>query len=195
MAACAAEAIEADLKKIDAKIPVNAPDFIPLIQLSADGWLSGPGIRVKAALGKGGVRADKVEGDGVTPAGLFVLRSLWYRPDRIVDPQTGLALFPIDPDCGWSDDPADPAYNRPVKLPHAARHERLWRDDGLYDLVVPLGYNDDPPVSGLGSAIFLHCARPDYGPTEGCVALAQADLLALLRVCGPQTRISIGLDA
>ncbi len=168
---------------------------VSLIQASADGWLSwqgpGGGIRVRAALGKDGVTAAKAEGDGATPIGIFPLRTLWYRPDRIDPPVTGLTLFPIDPDCGWSDDPADPAYNRPVRLPHAARHERLWRQDGLYDLIVPLGYNDDPPVAGLGSAIFLHCASPDYTPTEGCVAIAKPDLLWLLEVCGPQTRLSI----
>ncbi len=168
---------------------------VALIVVSADGWLSWPGIghdiRVRAAVGKGGVTMAKAEGDGATPIGIFPLRALWYRPDRIGPPVTGLDLLPIDPDCGWSDDPADPAYNRPVKLPHPARHERLWRQDGLYDLIVPLGYNDDPPVAGLGSAIFLHCASPDYTPTEGCVAIAQPDLLQLLQVCGPQTRLAI----
>jgi L,D-peptidoglycan transpeptidase YkuD (ErfK/YbiS/YcfS/YnhG family) len=146
---------------------------------------------VRAALGRGGVTTEKREGDGGTPAGIFPLRKVFYRPDRLAAPETALVCGPIAPDSGWSDDPADPAYNRPVALPHAMRHERLWREDGLYDLVVPLGYNDDPPVPGLGSAIFLHCAHPDYRSTEGCVAVARADLLELLRVCGPETRMEI----
>jgi len=138
------------------------------------------------------VTSDKREGDGATPVGVFPLRALWYRPDRLAIPETGLALHPIAADTLWSDDPADPAYNRPVTPPYAASHERLWREDALYDLIAPLGYNDDPPIPGLGSAIFLHVARPDYGPTEGCVAIARDDLLALMRACGPETRIAIG---
>ncbi len=158
------------------------------------GYLSWPGGRVRAAIGKGGLKADKREGDGATPVGTFALRSLWYRADRVGIPATLLERFSISQSAGWSDDPADPDYNRPVRLPHKARHERLWREDGLYDLIVPLGYNDDPAVPGLGSAIFLHCAKPDYGPTEGCVAIARGDLLALLTGCGPRTRIEIRSD-
>jgi L,D-peptidoglycan transpeptidase YkuD (ErfK/YbiS/YcfS/YnhG family) len=162
----------------------------PLITV-AGGSLSWPGGTLRAAIGKSGVTSNKREGDGATPGGTFALRCLWYRADRVERPRTRLPTFVIAPDSGWSDDPADPAYNTAVPLPHAFRHERLWRDDGLYDLVVPLGYNDDPAVPGLGSAIFLHCARPDFGPTEGCVAVARSDLVALLAECGPDTRIAI----
>jgi L,D-peptidoglycan transpeptidase YkuD (ErfK/YbiS/YcfS/YnhG family) len=97
----------------------------------------------------------------------------------------------IDPSDGWSDDPRDGFYNQAVPLPHAYSYERLWREDAIYDLIVPLGYNDDPPIPGLGSAIFLHCARPDYSPTEGCVAVALSDLLRLVAECGSATRIEI----
>ena len=155
------------------------------------GFLSWPGVRVRAAIGKGGLTADKREGDGATPVGTVALRELWYRPDRLEAPSTGLDCHPITPESGWSDDAADPLYNRAVPVPHPYRHERLWRDDGLYDLIVPLGYNDDPPVPGLGSAIFLHCAGQDYGPTEGCVAVARADLLVLLAACSSETRIAV----
>jgi L,D-peptidoglycan transpeptidase YkuD (ErfK/YbiS/YcfS/YnhG family) len=164
---------------------------IPLIQVGNDGWLSWGDRRVKAALGRSGVTADKREGDGATPLGLFPLRRLWYRADRLDRPVTGLDCLPIDPDQGWSDDPADPAYNLPVRLPNQASHERLWRDDAVYDLIVPLGYNDAPAIPGSGSAIFLHVAHPDYRPTEGCIAIARDDLLALLTVCGPATTIRI----
>jgi L,D-peptidoglycan transpeptidase YkuD (ErfK/YbiS/YcfS/YnhG family) len=101
----------------------------------------------------------------------------------------------LDADDGWCDDPEHPLYNRPVKAPFAARHETLWRGDGLYDVVVEIGFNDDPVEPGRGSAIFLHRARPDYGPTEGCVALALEDLLALLRDCDGKTMLSISLAA
>ena len=138
------------------------------------------------------MRRDKREGDGATPVGRFALRRLLYRRDRLpAAPATALPAAVIGRDDGWCDDPGDPAYNRPVRLPYPASHERLWREDGLYDLVVVLGHNDDPPVPGLGSAVFLHVARPDYGPTEGCVALARDDLLVLLEGCGAGTMLEI----
>ncbi len=153
-----------------------------------DGWLEAGGRRWRCALGHGGVRLDKREGDGGTPGGRFPLRRLLYRRDRFPSaPTTALPCAAVSRDDGWCDDSGDPAYNRAIKLPYTASHEHLWRDDGLYDLVVVLGHNDDPPAPGMGSAIFLHVARPDYGPTEGCVALARDELLDLLRNCGPDT--------
>jgi L,D-peptidoglycan transpeptidase YkuD (ErfK/YbiS/YcfS/YnhG family) len=138
------------------------------------------GRRFRCALGRSGARAVKREGDGATPLGVVAMRRLLYRPDRENPPATGLQVQPIGPLDGWCDAPADPAYNRPVPLPYKASAERLWREDGIYDLIVPLGYNDDPVVPGRGSAIFLHLARAGYGPTEGCVALAHDDLIAVL---------------
>jgi L,D-peptidoglycan transpeptidase YkuD (ErfK/YbiS/YcfS/YnhG family) len=139
------------------------------------------------ALGRGGVALDKREGDGATPVGRFALRRVLYRPDRVSAPATALAVAASDPADGWCDDPADPAYNRPVRLPYPARHEVMWREDGLYDVVVVLSHNDDPVVSGRGSAVFLHCRRPDGAPTAGCVAIDRAALLALLERCDSET--------
>lgn len=161
------------------------------ILVESQGWLQGPTGRLRCALGRGGVRADKREGDGATPVGCFPLREALYRADRIAAPATALPLRSIAATDGWCDDPADPAYNRPVTLPHPARHERLWREDGLYDLVVVLGYNDDPPRPGAGSAIFLHAARPGLLPTEGCVALPLSDLVALVARCAPGDRLCV----
>ena len=135
--------------------------------------------------GRGGVRTGKREGDGATPAGCFELRQVFYRADRLPKPETKIPVRALDPADGWCDDPADPSYNRFVRLPHAARAERLWRDDAQYDVVGVLGYNDDPVVPGAGSAIFLHVAKADEGPTQGCVALALGDLLAVLKAAGP----------
>lgn len=142
-------------------------------------------LKLRCALGATGITAAKREGDKATPAGRFLLRRVLYRPDRLAAPQTALPVAPIGPQDGWCDAPGDPEYNKPVTLPYAASHERLWRDDHLYDIVVILGYNDAPPVAEKGSAIFLHVARPGYAPTEGCVALALADLEAVLARCGP----------
>lgn len=145
-----------------------------------DGWLMLGPRRFRAALGRGGVRTDKQEGDGATPLGLLPLRRVLYRADRGAIPAAAVPREPIAPDDGWCDDPAHPDYNRMVRLPHPARCEALWRSDGLYDIVGVLGWNDVPVVRGRGSAIFLHVARPDYAPTEGCVALAVADLRVVL---------------
>jgi L,D-peptidoglycan transpeptidase YkuD (ErfK/YbiS/YcfS/YnhG family) len=145
-----------------------------------DGFLVADGARHRCALGRGGIRAHKIEGDGATPVGRFPLRRVHYRPDRLDPPVTALSLRAIAPSDGWCDDPADEAYNRLVAVPYAASAERLWREDHLYDLVVELGYNDDPVVPGKGSAIFLHLIRPDWGPTDGCVAVEQTVLAALL---------------
>ena len=158
------------------------------------GWLAWRGRRWRCALGSAGIRADKREGDGATPAGTWPLRRLLWRADRLPAPETALPLARLAPDDGWCDDPADRNYNRQVRLPFAASAERLWRDDALYDVIVVLGHNDAPPVPGRGSAIFLHVAQADYAPTRGCVALALTDLLALLADCRPDMALRIAPD-
>jgi len=158
----------------------------------AEGWSAAfAGRRFRCAIGRGGVTGDKREGDGATPLGRWPLRRVLFRPDRLPPPETRLPIAPLSPDDGWCDDPADDSYNRPVRLPHPARHETLWRDDGLYDVVVVLGHNDDPPVKGRGSAIFLHVARTGYASTEGCVALARDDLLRVLRDATESTALRV----
>lgn len=149
-------------------------------RVGPDGMLAMAGFQARAVLGRSGVRAQKQEGDGATPAGLLPLRRVLYRADRVARPHAAVPVAPLAPQDGWCDDPWDGAYNRPVRLPHPARHEALWRADEVYDVVGVLGWNDAPPVRDAGSAIFLHLARPDRAPTEGCIALALADLLAVL---------------
>ncbi len=161
------------------------------IVVHTDGILLAGGKRYRCALGRAGVTCDKREGDGATPLGRFPLRMVCYRADRLAPPTTGLATRPIAQHDGWCDAPADPAYNRLVRLPFQASHERLWRDDRLYDVIAVLGQNDDPPKPGRGSAIFLHVARPSYGPTEGCVAVAQANLLDILQGCSPGASLDV----
>lgn len=146
---------------------------------------------LRCALGRGGIRTDKVEGDGATPAGAFPFRRLFYRADRLALPVTSLPTHPIGRDDGWCDDPADPLYNRPVRLPYPGRHERMWHADALYDLVLVIGHNDAPVLPGRGSAVFVHLARPDFGPTEGCVAFTAGDLLSILAECEPATIVKI----
>ena len=155
------------------------------------GTLSWNDNQVRCAIGHGGIRAEKREGDGASPAGVFPLRRVMIRPDRLEAPKTGLPIRALDPADGWCDDPRDGAYNQLVKLPFSASHEILWRDDAVYDVIVEVGYNDDPVKPGLGSAIFVHVARPGFEPTEGCVALALDDLLRLLEDCNEQTVLSV----
>ena len=134
----------------------------------------------RCALGRGGISPRKQEGDGATPAGPLPLRRVLYRADRLSVPACTVPVEPIGPQDGWCDDPLDPAYNRPVRLPYAGRHEELWRTDAVYDIVGVLGWNDAPVERDRGSAIFLHVARPDFQPTEGCIALALPDLRSVL---------------
>lgn len=149
---------------------------------------------VRAALGRSGVIAAdaKREGDGATPLGRYEIRRVLYRADRVARPETVFPVRPIFPDDGWCDAPDDPAYNRPVRKPYNASHETLTRQDGLYDIIVVLGHNDDPPRPGLGSAIFLHCKRGDYEPTEGCIALDPVDVRDFLRRARPGDAVQIG---
>ena len=142
--------------------------------------LSGHGIEAPCEIGRGGVlpAGDKREGDGATPLGDWPVLAALFRRDRVGAPR-GIRL-PwrwIGRADGWSDDPADPAYNRPVFHPHPFSAERLWREDGLYDAIVVIGHNT-PPVPGMGSAVFLHCL--EGRPTAGCVAIDREALLALI---------------
>jgi len=161
------------------------------IRVSAAGELRWESRTYRCALGWGGVRADKREGDGASPEGTFPLLYGFYRADRIARPESGLSMSALQPDDGWVDDPADPNYNRRVKLPYAASHETMWMAEPLYDLVVVIGYNTDPVVPGRGSAIFLHVAREDFAPTAGCIAIARDALVRLLGLLGPGSTITI----
>lgn len=177
---------------------MSPPPPIATLTLINETTLEAGGERYGCRIGRAGLAAlgEKREGDLKTPRGHFALRGCYYRPDRIAPPPlTTLPLVALTPGDGWCDEPAHPRYNQPVTLPFDGRHERLWREDGVYDLIVPLGYNDGvdgPIVAGAGSAIFLHVMREDGVGTEGCVALARADLLALLPRLTPQTRLVTG---
>lgn len=160
---------------------------------SSTGRLSGPGFEAPCVFGKGGLiaAADKREGDGASPVGVWPVRRIFYRADRIEAPRSRFRLDAIAPEDGWCDAPADPAYNRLVRRPYAASHETLMRGDGLYDLIVVLGHNDDPPVPNLGSAIFLHC-RPDHDRgTLGCLAIPRDELVALIETFHPGDAIEM----
>lgn len=155
------------------------------------GWLAAGSQRIAVALGRTGIKANKREGDGATPAGRFRPVRLWWRKDRSPRPAALLPTRPIDPADGWCEDPADRRYNRPIRLEPGAIGDRLTRRDALYDLVIEIDHNTRPRIAGRGSAVFIHVARPGLAPTAGCVAMPAPALRRLLRRLGPNTRIMI----
>lgn len=144
------------------------------------------------ALGRGGIKANKREGDGATPRGAFRFKRLWWRADRHPRPRTCLPVRRIRPDDGWCEDPNDRRYNRRITVPKHSKADRLARSDSLYDFIVELDHNTRPRIAGRGSAVFVHVARPDFGATAGCIALTMPALRRLLTQAGPRTRIVIG---
>ncbi|CAA0109906.1 Uncharacterised protein [Starkeya nomas] len=155
------------------------------------GWLFLDGRAIPVALGRSGVRADKREGDGATPRGVWHPREVRYRADHGPRPVTGLPVRRTRPDDGWCDDPGDGRYNRPIRRPFKASHEEMWRTDGLYDLVIVLDHNARPRRARRGSAVFLHLARGAFEPTAGCIAFRRADLRRLLARMSPRTAIEV----
>ncbi len=150
------------------------------------------GKKYRCAVGSNGFTDKPREGDKATPLGSYSLRECWYRTDRLETPETALPLRVIHENDGWCDESTHPQYNHHVKLPFAASHEKLWRDERIYDVIVPIGFNDAPVVAGVGSAIFFHLAKPNYSPTLGCVAVAFEDMLEILRNLSTDSRIEIG---
>jgi L,D-peptidoglycan transpeptidase YkuD (ErfK/YbiS/YcfS/YnhG family) len=154
------------------------------------GWMLAGPLAFPVALGRGGIRANKREGDGATPRGQFRLRRLWWRADRDPRPATRLPARPIAAGDAWCEDPADRRYNQPIRVPEGPG-DRLRRDDHLYDIIIEISHNTRPRVAGRGSAVFVHVARPGLAPTAGCVAMPKPRLRRLLRHLGPGTRIDI----
>lgn len=149
------------------------------------------GVTHVCALGRGGIKAIKREGDGATPLGRMRLVAGWFRPDHVRLRAAPLVLDRISAASGWCDAPGDRNYNRPIRIPYPASHEAMKRADTLYDLVVVLDFNLRPRRRGGGSAIFMHMARPGLTPTEGCVALPAATLTRLLPRLSAKTLMSV----
>jgi len=156
------------------------------------GWLTVGSLTIPVALGRGGIRANKREGDGGTPRGIFYPLQLWWRADRHARPLTFLPARPIRPEDAWCEDPNDRHYNQPMRLTRDQAGDRLTREDHLYDFIVEIDHNSAPRVAGRGSAVFLHLARTNYSATAGCISMTKSAMLRLLRRMGPQTKIIIG---
>ena len=156
------------------------------------GWLTAGPLAFPVALGRGGILANKREGDGATPRGTFRLKRLWWRADRDPRPATALPVRRITAQDAWCEDPDDRHYNQPIRIPPDRPGDRLRRDDQLYDFIIEVDHNTRPRVARRGSAVFIHVARPDLAPSAGCVTMPKARLRGLLRKLGPGTRIVIG---
>jgi L,D-peptidoglycan transpeptidase YkuD (ErfK/YbiS/YcfS/YnhG family) len=156
------------------------------------GWLTAGQLTIPVALGRGGILANKREGDGGTPRGSFRPRQLWWRGDRHSRPQTFLPARSIGDTDAWCEDPGDRHYNQWIRRGEGEGGDRLKRADQLYDFIIEIDHNTRPRIAGRGSAVFLHLARDNFGPTAGCVSMTKAAMLQLLRRLGPRTRIIIG---
>jgi L,D-peptidoglycan transpeptidase YkuD (ErfK/YbiS/YcfS/YnhG family) len=143
------------------------------------------------ALGGGGIKVNKFEGDLATPRGMFRPLRIWWRADRMPRPNTSLPVRRITRDDAWCEDPADRRYNRPFRLKENAPGDRLWRDDHLYDLIVEIDHNVRPRIARRGSAVFIHLARGNLKPTAGCIAMPLKDLRRLVTKLDKNSRIRI----
>ena len=147
--------------------------------------------KIKCAIGKNGITKNKKEGDLKTPSGIFKLKKIFYRKDRIKFINTILKKNFIKKNIGWCDDPTSKYYNREIKFPFKGSAEKLWRKDNIYDLIIVLNYNFNPIIKNKGSAIFLHICKKNYAPTKGCVAISKKDMMNLLDNIKNNTKLII----
>ena len=150
-------------------------------------------LKVKCAIGKKGIGIKKKEGDLITPTGQFKIKYILYRKER-VKISTKLKKIIIKKNMGWCDDPKSNDYNKLVKLPFAYSHEKLFRKDNIYDIILVLNYNMNPVKKNKGSAIFIHIAKKNFKKTEGCVAIRKPSLIKLVKEMNSNTKVKISLQ-
>ena len=148
-------------------------------------------FKFKCCIGKKGLSNNKKEGDKKTPKGTFKIENLYFREDRIKKPLTLLKCIKIKKDMGWCDDTSLPKkYNKLIKIKKKIRYEKLKRKDNKYDLLIPIKYNFEKPITGMGSCIFIHLTN-NYRPTAGCIALKKNDFLIMLKLIKKDSKIKI----
>jgi L,D-peptidoglycan transpeptidase YkuD (ErfK/YbiS/YcfS/YnhG family) len=162
-----------------------------MIIIKKSGYLEYKNLKFRCALGKAGIKNKKKEGDNITPEGTFKIIRVYYRRDKIKNITTLVKKKEIKKNIGWCDDPVSNSYNKEIKLPSRFSHEKLYRKDNLYDLILVLNYNINPIIKNKGSAIFIHIAKKNYEPTAGCVTLKKKDLVELLKNIKKNTKIKI----
>jgi L,D-peptidoglycan transpeptidase YkuD (ErfK/YbiS/YcfS/YnhG family) len=162
-----------------------------MIIIKKSGYLQYKNLKFRCALGKAGIKKKEKEGDNVTPKGTFKITKMYYRPDKIKNITSLVKKIKIKNNMGWCDDPSSNLYNRQIKLPNKFGHEKLYRKDNLYDLILVLNYNINPIIKNKGSAIFIHVAKNSYKKTEGCIALKKKHLIELVSKIRKNTKIKI----
>jgi L,D-peptidoglycan transpeptidase YkuD (ErfK/YbiS/YcfS/YnhG family) len=162
-----------------------------MIIVKKSGYLKYKNLKFRCALGKAGIKKKEKEGDDITPKGIFKITRIYYRADKINNITTSIKKVKIKKNMGWCDDPTSNFYNKEIKLPSKYSHEKLYRKDSLYDLVLVLNYNTNPIIKNKGSAIFLHIARDSYKRTKGCIALKKKHLILLISKIKKNIKIKI----
>ena len=162
-----------------------------MIIVKKSGYLKYKNVKFRCALGKGGIKIKKEEGDNITPKGEFKIIKIYYRNDKIKNITTSIKKIKIKRSTGWCDDPNSKFYNKQIKLPSKFSHEKLYRNDNLYDLILVLNYNMKPTIKNKGSAIFIHVAKKNYKKTAGCIALKKTDLVLLVKEINKNTKVII----
>ena len=147
--------------------------------------------KIKCAIGKRGITSRKTEGDKKTPKGIFGFKSILYRKDRITKIKSPFKKIIIKKNMGWCDDINSEHYNKMIRFPFNASAEKLWLKENIYDVIIIIDYNLKPVVKNRGSAIFLHIAKRNYAPTEGCVAIRKKDMIVLTNKISKTTKIII----
>ena len=162
-----------------------------MIIINKSGYLKYKDLKFKCALGKSGIGKKKIEGDNITPKGIFSIVKIYYRSDRVKKISSKFRLIKITKKMGWCDDPNSKKYNQLINLPTNCKYEKLYRKDNVYDLVIVLDYNINPTIKNKGSAIFIHVARQDYKKTAGCIALKKNHLKELVKTIKKNTKVII----
>ena len=162
-----------------------------MIIINKSGYLKYKDLKFKCALGKAGIGNKKIEGDNVTPKGIFKIVDIYYREDRIKKIPSKFKLIKITKKMGWCDDPNSKDYNQLINLPTKYTYEKLYRKDNVYDLLIVLNYNIRPTIKNKGSAIFIHVARQNYKKTSGCIALKKSHLTKLIKTIKKDTKVII----
>ena len=162
-----------------------------MIIINKSGYLKFKNLKFKCSLGKSGVGEKKIEGDNITPKGTYQIKRVYYRKDRVKKIKAKIKLFEIKKNFGWCDQPNSKFYNRLIDIPNKLSHEKLYRKDNVYDVIIVLNYNMNPTIQYKGSAIFIHVAKRKFPPTKGCVAISKKNLLSLIERISKKTKIKI----
>jgi len=162
-----------------------------MIIINKSSFIRYKNLKFKCALGRAGIGKKKVEGDNITPVGIYKILNVYYRSDRIKKLNTKFKIYQIKKDMGWCDDPKSKKYNQLIKIPSNYNHEKLYRTDNVYDLIVVLDYNKNPTIKNKGSAIFVHLTKNYKKKTAGCIGVKKKNLVKLLSQIKINTKIKI----